>query len=82
VYALTPGDTTASNSVVPSIFPISSSKAFVLFDSRATHSFVSYYFAKACCLESEALDVNLAVATPIKSTILFTSVVKNCPILV
>jgi hypothetical protein len=82
VYALTPGDAAGSNSVVSGTLPILSGRAFVLFDSGATHSFVSYYFAKACCLESEALDINLAVATPIGSTIVCTSVVKNCPILV
>jgi hypothetical protein len=65
-----PGDAAASNSVVSGTLPISSGRAFVLFYSGATHFFVSYCFAKACCLESEALDVNLAVATPIWSTIL------------
>jgi hypothetical protein len=79
---LTPGDAAASNSVVSGTLPISSSRALVLFDSGATHSFVSYFFAKASCLEPEALDINLAVATLIGSTILCTSVVKNCPILV
>ncbi|XP_059446579.1 uncharacterized protein LOC132178142 [Corylus avellana] len=82
VYALTPSDAAASNDVVTGTLPISSSRAYVLFDSRATHSFMSYSFAKACCLESKALDVNLAVATPVVSTILCTSVVKGCPILV
>jgi hypothetical protein len=82
VYALTSGDATASNSVVSGTLPISSGRAFVLFDSGATHSFVSYCFAKASCLEPEALDINLVVATPIGNTILCTSVVKNCPILV
>jgi hypothetical protein len=82
VYALTPGDAAASNSVVSGTLPISFGRSFVLFDSGATHSFVSYCFAKASCLELEALDINLAVATPIGNTILCTSVVKNCPILV
>jgi hypothetical protein len=80
VYALTPGDAAALNSVVSGTLPISSSRAFVLFDSGATHSFVSNCFAKACCLEFEALDINLAIAIPIGSTILCTSVVKDCPI--
>ena len=82
VYALTLGDAAASNNIVSGTLPISSGRAFVLFDLGATHSFVSYCFAKTCCLESKALDVNLAVATPIGSTILCTSIVKNCPIMV
>ncbi|XP_059441934.1 uncharacterized protein LOC132174267 [Corylus avellana] len=63
VYALTPSDAAASNDVVTGTLPISSGRAFVLFNSGATHSFVSYFFAKAYYLESEALDVNLVVAT-------------------
>jgi hypothetical protein len=71
-----------SNKVVTSTLPISSGRAFVLFDLGSTHSFVSYCFAKACFSKSEALNVNLVVATPVGSTILCTSIVKNCPILV
>jgi hypothetical protein len=82
VYALTLGDAAALNSVVSGTLPISSSRVVVLFDSGATHLFVSYCFAKANCLEPEALDINLVVATLIGNTILCTSVVKNCPILV
>jgi hypothetical protein len=82
VYALTSDDAAASNSLVSGTLPISYGIAFVLFYSEATHSFVSYCFAKASCLEPEALDINLVVATPIRNTILCTSVVKNCPILV
>ena len=79
---MTPGDAAASNNIVSNTLPISYGRAFILFDLGATHSFVLYCFAKAYCLESEALDVNLAVATPIGSTILCTSIVKNCPIMV
>jgi hypothetical protein len=82
VYALTLGDAAALNSVVSGTLPISSSRVVVLFDSGATHLFVSYCFAKANSLEPEALDINLVVATLIGNTILCTSVVKNCPILV
>jgi len=45
VYALTPGDTAASNEVVTGTLLISSRKATMLFDSGATHSFVSYSFS-------------------------------------
>jgi hypothetical protein len=82
VYTLTPGDAPASNNVVSGTLPISSGRAFVLFNSGATHSFVLYCFAKASCLEPEALDVNLVVNTPTGSTSLCTSVVKNYLILV
>jgi hypothetical protein len=55
MYALTPGDAITSNNVVSGTLSISSGRAFVLFNLGATHSFVSYCFAKACCLESESL---------------------------
>jgi hypothetical protein len=80
VYALTPGDAATSNEVVTGTLLISSRKATVLFDSGATHSFVSYSFSRDCNLMSEWLDVDLAVATPVGKTVICTSVVRNCPI--
>jgi len=80
VYALTPGDAAASNEIVTSTLLISSRQATVLFDSGATHSFVSYSFSRDCNLMSEWLDVDLAVATPVGKTVVCTSVVRNCPI--
>jgi hypothetical protein len=77
---LTPGDAVASNEVVTCTLLISSRKATVLFDSGATHSFVSYSFSQYCNLMSEWLDVDLAVASPVGKTVVCTSVVKNCPI--
>jgi hypothetical protein len=52
----------------------------VLFDSGAKHSFVSYSFSRDCNLMSEWLDVDLAVATPVRKIVVSTSVVRNCPI--
>jgi hypothetical protein len=80
VYALTPVDTKVSNEVVTSTLLIASCNATMLFDSGATHSFVSCSFTKNCGLESELLDVNLAVATPVGKTVVCTSVVSSCPI--
>jgi hypothetical protein len=82
VYALTHGDAEASNEVVTGTLLIFPYKASVLFDSGATHSFVSCSFAKTACLKSELMDVDLAVATPVGKTVVCTSVVKNCPVMV
>jgi len=82
VYALTPRHTTASNEVVTGTLLIASCEATVLFDSVATHSFVSYSFTRNCGLMSEWLDVDLAVANLVGRTIVCTSVVRNCPIFV
>jgi hypothetical protein len=82
VYALTPRDIAASNEVVTGTLLIASFKATVLFDSRATHSFVSCSFTRTCGLMSEWLDVDLAVAIPVGKIVACTSVVRNCPIFV
>ncbi|XP_059460327.1 uncharacterized protein LOC132189598 [Corylus avellana] len=80
VYALTPGDASASNEVVAGTLPISNGIASVLFDPGATHSFVSYFFAKTSNLKLESLDVSLAVTTPVGKTVVCTSVVRRCPV--
>jgi hypothetical protein len=82
VYSLTPGDAAESNEVVTGTLLISTGQATVIFDSGATHSFVSYSFSRDCNLMSEWLDVDLAVATPVGKTVVCTSVVRNCPIFV
>jgi hypothetical protein len=53
VYALTPGDEAALDEVVTGTLLISPHQATVLFDSGATHSFVSYSFSQDCNLMSE-----------------------------
>jgi len=45
VFALTQQDAQASNTVVSDILPVCSFEAKVLFDTGATHSFVSLYFS-------------------------------------
>jgi hypothetical protein len=71
-----------SNEVVTGTLLISSHQATVLFDSSATHSFVSYSFSQDCKLMSEWLDVDLAVATPVGKSVVCTFVVRKCPIFV
>jgi hypothetical protein len=80
VYALTPGDIAVSNEVVTGTLLIASCQATILFDSEATHSFVSSSFTRNCGLRFEQLDVDLAVTTPIGKTVVCTSIVKDCPI--
>ncbi|XP_062170983.1 uncharacterized protein LOC133876754 [Alnus glutinosa] len=80
VYDLTPGDAATSNKVVIGTLLISPRQAIVLFDSGATHSFVSHSFSRDCNLMSEWLDVDLAVNTPVGKTAICTSVVRKCSI--
>ena len=59
---------------------ISNGVAIVLFNPRATHSFIPYSFAKSCSLELESLDLNLTMATPVGKIVVCTLVVRRCPV--
>ncbi|XP_026655861.2 uncharacterized protein LOC113461011 [Phoenix dactylifera] len=78
VFALTRQDASASDSVVAGMIPINSVDASVLFDSGATHSFISSKFSASLHLMPDKLDEPLLVATPLKKTVVVDSVHKNC----
>ncbi|XP_038977606.1 uncharacterized protein LOC120108118 [Phoenix dactylifera] len=78
VYALTRQDASTSDRVVAGMIPINSVDASVLFDSGATHSFISSKFSASLHLMPDKLDEPLLVATPLKKTVVVDSVHKNC----
>jgi hypothetical protein len=49
--------------------PILEFEASVLFDSRATHSFVSIVFVRLSRLVVRTLELGLAVTTPVGKTV-------------
>jgi hypothetical protein len=53
------------NEVVIGILPLLTSKAVVLFDFGATHSFISAKYARRFCISVEPMEVGVLVATPI-----------------
>jgi hypothetical protein len=66
--------------VVTSTIPTIGFKGLVLFDSRATHSFISSTLARLSRLAVRPLDVGLTVATPVGNTVACKSVVCGCPL--
>jgi hypothetical protein len=83
VFALIPGnaDTEAENiDVVTGTIPLFGSLAYTLFDSGATHSFVSATYAKICNMCFEPLRQNITVATPVGDFLICSKVVRDCPI--
>ncbi|XP_077219749.1 uncharacterized protein LOC143853939 [Tasmannia lanceolata] len=59
---------------------VASSYAYVLFDSRATHSFVSSSFAMLHSLPVMPMNHDLCVSTPVGSDLVANSISKTCPI--
>jgi hypothetical protein len=60
--------------------PILGFEASVLFDSRATHSFVSIMFIRLSRLVMRTLELGLAVTTPIGKTVVYKHVICECPV--
>jgi hypothetical protein len=64
VYALVSGEFEGGSEMVTGTVPILKFEASVLFDSGATHSFVSIVFVRLSRLVVRTLEPGLAVTTP------------------
>ncbi|KAK1272714.1 hypothetical protein QJS04_geneDACA021439 [Acorus gramineus] len=80
VAALSVEEAQASGSVVRGTVQISQLPAYVLFDSEATHSFVSPAFARRTGVASAPLDAVLEVSLPVGDRILLSSVYRGCTV--
>jgi hypothetical protein len=80
VYAFTPGEIEVGSDVVTGTIPILGFQAWVLFDSRATHSFMSSMYAKLSRVVEAPLEVGLSVVNPIGKSVVCTRMVRSCPI--
>jgi hypothetical protein len=80
VYVLVPGEPEGGSKVVTGTTPILGFEASVLFDSRATHYFVSIVFVRLSRLVVRTLKSGLAVTTPVGKTVVCKHVVCKCPI--
>ena len=69
VFAINPQDGQASNTAVAGILFIDRIKARVLFDSGATHSFISPYFANKLARDKILIKNSLAISTHFGETI-------------
>ena len=65
VFAFTPQDVQASDTVVTGSLPLFSNFAKTLFDSGSTHSFISCQYVKLCDKKLGLMDYDLYMATPI-----------------
>ena len=82
MFHLTQQDAQASGTVVSGIIPVCSVSARVLFDTGATHSFVSSYFALQFVCPSICLDRPLSVATPLDVSVEIRTAYVMCDVLV
>ncbi|XP_038978966.1 uncharacterized protein LOC120109276 [Phoenix dactylifera] len=80
IYALTQQDAQASNTVVSGTLPVASIYAHTLFDSSATHFFVSSTFVQKHDLPYVQLEYDLHVSTLAGSGMIGNQVCKTCPI--
>ncbi|KAA0045223.1 gag protease polyprotein [Cucumis melo var. makuwa] len=69
-----------AGTVVTSTLPILGHFAFVLFDFRSSHSFISSMFVQHMCLEVEPLNNILSVSTPSGEVMLSKEKIKACEI--
>jgi hypothetical protein len=60
--------------------PILGFEASVLFDSRATHSFVSIVFVRLSRLVVRTLEPSLAITMPVGKAMVCKRVVCKCPV--
>ncbi|XP_075663867.1 uncharacterized protein LOC142633513 [Castanea sativa] len=80
VFALTPQDVQALDTVVAGILPLFSNFAKTLFDYGFTHSFISIRYAKLCDKKPGLMDYDLFVATPMGDSLVCNSMLKSCVI--
>jgi hypothetical protein len=80
VYTLVPGELEGGSEVVTSTVPILGFEASALFDSGATHSFISIVFVRLSRLVVRTLEPGLAVTTPVEKTMVCKRVVCKCPV--
>ena len=68
--------------VVTGIIPLFSYLVYMLFDSGATHSFVSTTYAKLCSMSMEPLRQSITVVTPVRKSFFCSKVVVDCSIMI
>jgi hypothetical protein len=78
IYALVLGKLEGGSEVVTNTAPILGFEASVLFDSGATHSFVSIVFGRLSRLVLRTLEPSLDVTTPLGKTVVCKRVVCKC----
>lgn len=71
-----------ATNVVTGTIPLFDCVDYILFDSGATHSFISSAYVKLCQLSTEFLDESICVATPVGDTVTCRKCVDSCLIII
>ncbi|XP_038988015.1 uncharacterized protein LOC120112523 [Phoenix dactylifera] len=82
VYALTQQDAQASNTAVTGTLLVHSTYAYALFDSGATHSFISSTYVHKHDIFCSPLERELCVSTPAGGKMITSLICKSCPVIV
>jgi hypothetical protein len=80
VYALTSSETEMENGVITCILPLFTGKVVILFDSSATHSFISAKYARRFHINLEPMEVRVVVFTLVGKSVICRKIVMGCPI--
>jgi hypothetical protein len=80
IHSLVPKESERDTEVVTGTIPIFGFKVSVLFDSGATHSFLSIMFIKLSRLSVRTVEVGLKVATTVGKTVTCSRIARGCPI--
>jgi hypothetical protein len=82
VYTLNGGEASQSEDLIQGSCDMSGNLLIVLFDSGATHSFISMDRVKQLNLPTTSLPFDLIVSTPTAEPICVCSFCQNCPIVI
>jgi hypothetical protein len=87
VYSLIPGGEEEEGDegeedadVVTGTIPLFGKLASTLFDSGATHSFISSTYVKLCSMTTQPLNQNITVSTPARDVVTCRKFIEDCPI--
>lgn len=80
VYAVMQEEADASKTIISSIISICDKNTYALFDTGATHSFVSTQFVRLIGVQPRPLEVSLSISTPLRDSILSTQICKSCTV--
>jgi hypothetical protein len=78
VYALTSSEAETKNGVVTGTLSLFISKAIILFDSSANHSFILAKYARSFHINLEPMEVGVVVSTPVGKSVLCRKLVRGC----
>ncbi|XP_020203736.1 uncharacterized protein LOC109789238 [Cajanus cajan] len=82
VFALSGAEAAQSDNLIQGICFIAENPFVVLFDSGATHSFISFVYVQKLKLTVSCLSYDLVVETPTDGPITTSSICLKCPIVI